>query len=147
MQRPTGVTVLAILCFIGAAFLLMGGLLSFAGGGLMAAALRSSLPPGVVAGVAGVIGVIFLVIAALYFITGYGLWALKPWGRMLTIILTSLALFFGVLGLLGGMLHFAIFLVMWRIFWCAVDVLVLWYMFTPEVKRAFGEGVAAPSPA
>lgn len=141
MERPAGVTVLAVLSFLGAAFLLIAGLLSFAGGGLIAGALRDSVGAGVMAGIIGAIGIIMLLFAALYFITGYGLWALKPWGRMLTIILVGISLAFGVLGLLGGMMHFRVMLVMWRMFWCAIDVLVLWYMFTPEVKRAFGEGV------
>lgn len=141
MQRPTGVTVLAILSFLGAGCLVILGLLAFAGGALLATMLRSSMPAGLMAGVTSVIGVFCLLFAALYVVTGIGLWTLKPWGRILTIILVSLGLLFGVIGLLTGMMHFMIGLVIWRVFWCAIDVLILWYMFTPEVKRAFGEGM------
>jgi hypothetical protein len=150
MQRPTGVTVLAILAFLGAGLMVIAGLVMFAGGAMLAAALRSSMPGGVLAGVTSVIGVFCLLFAALYVVTGIGLWTLKPWGRILTIILVSLGLLFGVIGLLTSMMHFMIGLVIWRVFWCAIDALILWYMFTPEVKRAFGEGVVggtAPTPA
>jgi hypothetical protein len=150
MQRPTGVTVLAILSFLGAGCLVILGLLMFAGGAMLATALRSSMPGGLLAGVTSVIAVFCLLFAALYVATGIGLWTLKPWGRVLTIILVLLSLLFSVLRLLGSMMHFAIPLVIWNIIVCSVDVLILWYMFTPEVKRAFGEamvGGPAATPA
>lgn len=141
MQRPTGVTVLAILSFLGAGLLVIGALVMFAGGAMLATMLRSSMPSGILAGVTSVIAVFCLLFAALYVVTGIGLWTLKPWGRILTIILVSLSLLFSVLGLLTSMMHFMIGIVIWRIIVCGIDALILWYMFTPEVKRAFGEGM------
>jgi Predicted membrane protein (DUF2127) len=148
MQRPTGVSVLAVLNYIGGGFLVLCALLFFAGGAMLGTVLRSSMPGGIAAAAGAVIGVIFLIFAALSLATGYGLWTLKGWGRMLLIVLVALGLVMNVVGLASSFAFFRIGLFIWRLIVIAIQALILWYMFQPEVKRAFGEGapMAAATP-
>ena len=64
---------------------------------------------GMVVGFSAVIGGVMLVFAILYFAVGYGLWKLKNWARIITIILSGLGAVLGVLGLLGSLMAFEIF--------------------------------------
>jgi type II secretory pathway pseudopilin PulG len=105
MRRPTIVSVLAILHFIAAGIYLLVVLgLSFVG----------SLPKVTSMIIAGCC-VLFMVIHAF---TSIGLWKLRPYGRILQIILAILALLSIPFGTIIG-------------------VLVLIYMYKPEVKTLF----------
>jgi hypothetical protein len=142
-ERPVGVTVLSILQFLGAACSLLAALAFFLGGGAVAAALAGSgreggaLGGGIAAIIMGVGGIFFLVMSALWLATAIGMWKLKGWGRWLTIIFTGIAALFAVLGLLLTLIHFSPILFVVRIIFLAIYALILWYMFTPEVQRAF----------
>ena len=135
MQRPTGVTILAILCFLGAAllviaslaFFMMGGALLSGGGGMGA----------MVAGLGAIGGVVMLLFAALYVAVGVGLWKLLNWARILAIVLVAIGLVFVVLGLLGSFAHFAIGRVLWNVIWAAIDVWIITYLIRPNVRQAF----------
>jgi hypothetical protein len=140
MQRPTGVTVIAVLDFIGGALCAILGLLAFAGGSMLSSIFSQAgagAGSGIMAGIGAIIGVVFLAIAALVIIAGVGLLKLKGWGRIIQIILA-------VLGVIGGIKNFATgglsvggtSLVI-EIAQFAYIVWVLWYMFTPGVKQAF----------
>lgn len=126
MQRPTGVTILAILAFIAACFMLLGGLLLTVAGtviGAMANPLFAAL------GAFG--GILIIILGALYALVGYGLWTLKSWAWILTVVLAGLGFAFNLLQLLagdiaGGLVGFI------------VNGVVLWYMMQPQVKTAFG---------
>jgi hypothetical protein len=138
MQRPTGVTILAILSFILAGLIGILGLTAFAGGAILSSL---SQQPGVRAFMGlggGFIGAICLVFAAVYVIDGIGLLKVQNWGRILTIVLVAISLFFSAMGLLTAMLHFHPLLVFWRLIVVAIDVWILVYLFKSEVKRAFG---------
>ncbi len=143
MQRPTGVSILAVLEFIGAACMLLLGLLCFVGGAFIAQILAKT--PGMSAlagGAVAVVGVVFLLFAVLYGVTGYGLLTLKNWGRIITMILVALGAIFGLLGLVTTVSHMAgtsIGMLIWQLFWLAVDVWILMYLNKPHVKQAFGQ--------
>ena len=140
MQRPTGVTIIAILSFLGAAACVMLGLFSFVGGAFVAQILANT--PGMSAlggSLVAAIGVVFLLIGALYAITGYGLWALKNWGRVIMIVLMALGLVFGLLGLVAVFSNFTAAMVVGQVIRLAICALILWYLFQPNVKQAFGQ--------
>jgi uncharacterized membrane protein (DUF2068 family) len=133
MNRPTGVTILAVLSFCGVflAILLACGFLF---GSAVSAALGMPL-----------IGASSVVAAALCFagavlavFNGIGLLRLQNWARILTIVLTGLSLLGAVLGILNGVFHFRIFLTFRELIVAAIDLLVLRYLFRPEIKSAFG---------
>src|SRR3989304_3115556 len=104
MDRPTGVTILAVLNFIGAAFYILlglgfmlgmgilGGIIGQAGGEGSAGAMGMLMGLGVVA------GVIFIVLSLIPLLIGWGLWKLKNWARIISIVLFAL----GALAALAG---------------------------------------------
>ncbi len=79
MERPGLVTTLAVLHFLGAAFMLLAAFGTFA-------SLNDKDAIG------APFGVLFLVMGILSVFTGIGLWRLKGWGRILQIVLASIGL-------------------------------------------------------
>src|ERR1035437_6957019 len=114
MNRPTGVTVLAILLFLGTAVLLLFGVLSFVGGAFIGSLIGASAQragagaagAGLGAAIGAFIGIFFLIGAVLNGVCGYGLWNLKEWGRMLTIVLTAIGIALAVINMAVAMMHF-----------------------------------------
>jgi uncharacterized membrane protein (DUF2068 family) len=140
MQRPTGVTILAILWFIGAGILVISALVAFAGGSLLAQMLKNAPGMGNLAGgLVAVVGVIALMFAALYAVTGYGLWALKNWGRILALVLTAIGLLLTLVGLAAVFANFGMSLLIWQIIRIAICAWIIWYLLQPTVKQAFGQ--------
>jgi hypothetical protein len=142
MGRPTGVTVIAVLCFIGGAFALLGGVGMMAGGGIVASIMsqqgQAAGPmAGIIASVGAAVGVFLLVIAAIDIVLGVSLLKLKEWARMVTIILTGIGAAFGVLGLLSLFAHFNLVAVLFRLCILAFQVWIIMYLLKPEVKAAF----------
>ncbi|MGO9588822.1 MAG: DUF2127 domain-containing protein [Candidatus Acidiferrales bacterium] len=140
MQRPTGVTILAVLAFIGAGLLVVGALFSLLGGMLVSTMGASRM--GMLAGVgAAVIAVFLLIAAAVDIVVGVGLWKLKNWARIITIVLTGIGLLGSVLSIISPFEHMHIFLFVFlirRLIFAAIYAWILWYLFQPNVKQAFG---------
>jgi hypothetical protein len=142
MGRPTGVTVLAILYFIGAGLCVLGGIAMFVGGGFMATLANqgqagSAGGAAFLAGMGAFAGVLILVFGAIYALLGWGLLKLKNWARIITIVLLGISIAFQLLGLLTTLAHFSVVAFIWTVFWLAVDALIIWYLLKPEVKAAF----------
>ncbi|NEP63713.1 MAG: hypothetical protein F6K31_43615 [Symploca sp. SIO2G7] len=108
MQRPIGVTILAILNSLGALVLILIGTSSFLTGPLLdqlmqdpdLAELMKTVPPEAVDIFPKVLGGVFLVLAAINIAIAIGLWTLQAWSWYLTLIFQGL----GILGNLGGLL-------------------------------------------
>ena len=155
MIRPTGVTVLAILAFIGTAFMVLVAIGAFVGGAFIGTMLGASAHQagagaagaGFGAVIGAAIGVGFLIGAALYAACGYGLWNVKEWGRMLTIILSAIGVVFGALSLLLAMTHLHIFAMFFTLVRIGIGVLIIWYLSQPQVKAAFMPPVPQAYPA
>jgi hypothetical protein len=142
MGRPVGVTILAILNFIGAAFCLLGGIAMILGGGFIATMLSqqgqgSAGAAGILAGLGAAAGVFIIIIGGVSALVGFGLWKLKGWARIVSIVLFAISGAFQLLGILGTLAHFNLFALIWGAFWVAVDAFVIWYLLKPEVKAAF----------
>jgi hypothetical protein len=142
MVRPVGVTILAILNFIGTAFCLLGGIGMILGGGFIATILSqqgqgSAGAAGALAGLGAVAGVFIIVVGGVSALLGFGLWKLKGWARIVSIVLYGISAALQVLGILGTLAHFNVFALMWGTFWVAVDAFIIWYLLKPEVKAAF----------
>ena len=138
MERPTGVTVLAILAFVAAGFLVLSGFLLFVGGAMMS---RLAVGPGLgnMAGLgSAIVAVIFLGFAALYLMIGLGFLKLQNWARVLAIVLAALGLIVNGFAILGPLVHFHPIFLLWRAAILGIDVWVLVYLFQPHVKQAFG---------
>lgn len=140
MERPTGVTVLAILDFLGALILICAGLAFLLGMGIAGAGMMSQARGGgaFLAGLGAIGGVVFLVFAAISALIGIGLWKLKNWARIVTIVFSGLGILGGLLGLLTALLHFSVFTLVFRLVFIGIYALIIWYMLQPDVKKVFG---------
>lgn len=128
-NRPIGVTILAVLAIVTGIISLCGGLASvFSFGiGIIGSLLGISDPGGLLSGVYGLAwGII-----TIFF--GYGLWNLKPWARMGTILLQGINLFYALIALFTppGVPWFSAILA----------VVILWYLTRPSIRASF-EGAA-----
>ena len=137
MNRPTGVTVIAVLWFIGACGLALLACLFLVGGGMAARFMPpdAHIPAGVAAAAGGIVASVVLIFAALYVAIGVGLLQLKEWARII-------ALVFSALGVLGGVLSLFRFSV-FGILRLAICGAIIWYLMQPHVVAAF-KGTSAP---
>lgn len=127
MQRPTGVTILAILAFIGGIFGILGGLALVGFSGRIAA---SGVAGG---GFATILGVLLLLYGVLALVLGYGFWTLKPWAWTLGVGLQAAGIVLNVLQFINDSTQLVS-----AIFSIAISVAILWYLYQPHVKAAFG---------
>jgi hypothetical protein len=125
--RPQGVTILAILAAIGGVLGIFGGLAALFGG-----AVIGGLGGGALGGLLSIIGLVALVQSALELAFAYGAWRLQPWAWTLGVAAAVISLVISVLWIIGGQSLFnqAISIV--------IAAVILYYLNTPEVKRAFG---------
>lgn len=170
VERPVGITILAVLALIGGAFALLGALGSFAGGAMvgsmgaqgsaMQSAMQSSMANAVAAGtmtaeqaaqataqaqtlttgggaaVGGLfmlIGIVLLLQGALSIAFGVGALQLKPWAWMLGIVAYGLGILVNIAQAINGSFGLG------TIIGLAIGGGILYYLFTPEVRRAFGQ--------
>jgi len=139
MQRPVGVTILAVLAFVAAWGLVLMALLSLLGGALVSSLGARGV--GMMAGLgAAVIAVFFLILAAVEVVVGIGLWKLRNWARIVTIVLCGLSFLGAVLSILNPFhIHVFFFLfLLRRLIYAAIYAWILWYLFQPNVKQSFG---------
>ena len=152
MNRPGGVTVIAILDFIGAALCLLMGILSVvgAGAGIMGAMGQggqgAAAGGGVLAVIAGFITVFAFVGAAISALLGWGLWKLKNWARLITIVFAIIGVLFGLFGLFGVLAHFNVFALVVTLIPLAINALIAWYLLQKDVAAAF-QGAARAAAA
>ena len=143
MERPTGVTVLAVLLMIFAAFAAFAGLgllvLGLGGGTALQMRGASTGMSTMMAGM-GVLGGVFLLgLAAASVVLGVGLLKLLNWARVVTLVLVGLGLLFAAIGLLTAVIHFRVALLLWQLIVVAIDAWIIWYLLRPDVKQAFGQ--------
>ncbi len=136
MQRPLGVTILAILAAVAGILALCGSLALIGLGGVLGGVLgaRANAGVGLFVGALGVIlGVVTLVIALLELAFAYGAWNLRPWAWVLGIATEIIAGLFALIrlfdgrGAAGG-----------EVVNIAIAAIIVYYLLTPEVKKAFG---------
>ena len=126
MQRPTGITVMAVLSAIGGVF---GLLASLALLGLGAAATAT----GGLGGLAFLAGIIILAYSILSLVLAYGFWTLKPWAWPLGIGVQVLGIIQAVLQFMNNSTN-----VVSLVISLAIAGVILWYLYQPHVKAAFG---------
>ena len=125
--RPTGVTILAVLAAIGGVLGLLAGVTLLGLGGLAGAT-----GSGLLAGYGSIFGIIAILQGALALAFAYGAWTLKPWAWTLGIVAFGLSLALSVLNIVGGSDITS------QIISIVIGAAILYYLFTPAVKQAFG---------
>jgi hypothetical protein len=146
MGRPTGVTVIAVLYFLGAVLLVLGGIGMMVGGGFIATLISqqggqgSGAGAGVFGALGAIAGIFFLVFAAIDFLVGWGLIKLKGWARIIAIVFAVLGALGALFGLVGVFTHFGMFIVFWTLVRLAICGWMIWYLLQPNVSAAFQGG-------
>ena len=141
MARPTGVTILAVLSFIGAILMVIGAAVMFLVGssaGIAAMAGRGGNIGGPLAAMGAFAGIACLILAVLYVVNGVGLMKLRAWARLLTILLVLLGIVFEVMGIARALSGMHVGIIVWELILIAIDAWILMYLFKPHVKAAFG---------
>jgi cytochrome c oxidase subunit IV len=138
MERPAGVTILAVVAFIFGGLLALGGLGMMLGGAVLSR-MANSGGLGMLAGVGGaIIGFVFLGFAVVYIVDAIGLLKVANWARILTIILVGLSLLRSAFSMMRSLGHLNPIALCFALIIAAIDVWILVYLFKPDVKQAFG---------
>jgi len=134
-DMPTGVKVLAILQYIGAAFAILFGVIFLIVG---IATISSSVSPealaslGVLEGILGAFsiaaGLLMILLGLLGLFVAHGLWTGKNWARVIVIVFTALGALFALIAIVSGAGGFVSL---------AIDALIIWYLSKSDVKAAF----------
>jgi len=137
-QRPSGVTILAILEIISGLFELGAGALLLIAAGLIGGLVPEEIPGfgGILAGILSAIGIVFIILGLFAFLITYGLWTGQGWAWTLSLIFSIIGIILGILSLPAGIIGLII------------DILILYYLTRPHVKAFFGRGppLEAPPP-
>lgn len=151
MRRPFAVAILAILHWLEAALLLLlAGLLAWwmrvaaeLGGAAIAPPevptetlelLNRLSNPSMMGAAVIVLGAVAAVFAA----AGVGLWKLRNWARLVTLGLTALRLLLLLPGLLLTLARSDLLGLGVELLFVLVYAWILWYLYQPHVKQAFG---------
>ena len=133
-ERPTGVTILAVLAVIGGLIsLFFGGFTAILGpavGVEMATQTDDPLAPAV-GGLMLAMGIAFVVHGLLQLVTAYGLFTLKGWAWVLAVAMQVLSLVLNGVQVFRGQLGGAVIAIL-------IAGGILYYLFRPHVKRPFG---------
>jgi len=133
-MRPLGVTVIAVLHWLRGVAYAVGGLailgVAHLSGRLMSAIANDTFLQRLTTGLGKTLAVGLLAFALFWVILGFGMWAMKGWARLLTLVFASI-------WLLWGLGRVAAFPTPWHILRLIVDLAIIVYLMMPEVKRLF----------
>ncbi len=132
MQRPTGITILAVLAFIGGVFGILGAFALIAGGAIIGAAGASAVTSAG-GGLIAVYGILVLILSVVELVFAVGAWGLKPWAWQLGVILEGFSIVLSIISILVGWSTIGN-----QIVSVAIAAIIIYYLMTPDIKRAFG---------
>ncbi|MFQ6125258.1 MAG: hypothetical protein ACE5R6_11740 [Candidatus Heimdallarchaeota archaeon] len=121
IERPTGVTILAVLEIIVGILGIIGGLLAITVGGFLAAEGYGSF-----GALAGVLGGIAFILGLFALAVGWGLWNLRKWAYQIAMILAIIGIIVAIVTLPGSIISLVI------------DAIIIYYLTRPEIKDVFG---------
>jgi hypothetical protein len=130
MERPTAVTVIAILQIIGAVFGILGGVGALFGGAILGT-LGGSVESAGTGFMVAIMGIVLLALSVVGLLLAIGLFQLKPWAWMGTLIVQALGLSIGVGSLNSGSGA--------NILGLIFAVVIIAVLLQPNIKRAFGQ--------
>ena len=123
-SRPEGITLLSALFWVLALLAIIGGLIMMVTSNALIELIEEEgkdVPHEVIDLLDSLfigIGIIIIIMGILYIITGWGLWTMKSWARLVAIILAIISVLNFPIGTILG-------------------IIILWYLFKPEIKEAF----------
>ena len=141
-NRPMGVTILAVLQLIVSILLLIAGLQVFTTSYQLGNGANVWREFGAaIAGPSAGTGWLYLLFGAIRLVLARGLFTLKVWAWFITLICEGISIAnglasFGNLARLGIIMLEMLAGVIWEI---VIPAIIIYYLLTPEVKRAFGK--------
>jgi hypothetical protein len=134
-QRPMGITILAVLGIIGGVLGILGGCGVVAGGAALGAlgAQAGVGEVGALGGLFSVYGIFLLALSVGWIAFGIGAWTLKPWAWMLGLVLVGISIVLAIVSIIAGWSTIGS-----QIIGVAIDAVIVYYLMTPDVKKAFG---------
>lgn len=130
-KRPAGITILAMIHLIGGMFT-VGLSVIFLGGAVNPDAATTA-DTEVSTGELLAASVAIFISGAAGLLTSYGLFTLKGWGRILAIVFTFVNIIYSLINLFNAVNIVGAFVGI------AISGLILYYLNTTSVKRAFGK--------
>jgi hypothetical protein len=124
-QRPTGITILAVLSAIGGVLSIFSGLIVVMGGGILGAASGSASVGLLVI----LLGVITLILGVVGIALAYGFWTVAPWAWPLGVALELVNVALTIVG--GTSIFSAIINVL-------IPGIILYYLNQPGIRKLFG---------
>jgi hypothetical protein len=138
--RPTGVAVMAVIAVIAGIVDIATGVanIAFGGGFLSNVGFGATLD-----GIMMAVGVVLVLVGVLALATGFGLWSRRNWAWLVTRLWASLCVVVGLvsagLSLFGDNLTSEISAaIVGALVPAVLAIVVLWYLYRPNVKAAFG---------
>jgi hypothetical protein len=116
--RPLGVTIIGILWII-------AGLLTVIGGAVGGAALAIIG----LGGIGAAVSVIFIIIGLIFLFLGIGCFKGWPWVWPVGVVFTIIGVIINLLSILSNTASAIIGII--------IDIIILWYLFQPQVKAWF----------
>ena len=129
-HRPTGITIIAILMVIGGLILLFTGIAPLFLGPLIS--LDSDGSSNALGFLITIGGLVLVALGIASLIVSWGLLKGKGWARTITLIISIIAIIFGIISLVSSqdLIH---------IIEIIVYGIIIYYMFTDKVKLFFGK--------
>ena len=129
-QRPIGITIIAILMIIGGLILLFTGIAPLFLGPLIS--LDSDGSSNALGFLITIGGLVLVALGIASLIVSWGLLKGKGWARTITLIISIIAIIFGIISLVSSqdLIH---------IIEIIVYGIIIYYMFTDKVKLFFGK--------
>jgi len=124
MQRPTGVTILAVVAAIGGVLLVLGGLAGLGFGALFAV---------YGGGLAFIFGLLALALGIAELAMAYGFWTMKAWAWTWGIAVQGISVLLSLVDLVLG--YGSIGNVILQI---VVAGIIIYYLNQPEIRKLFG---------
>ena len=153
MERPLGVTVIAILVVIGGIMSLFGGISLVIVGALLSTSFTDVSYIGSLFGVlSAALGAVLLVVGVGYIIMSYGLLKGKGWAWTITIILTLIGIAINIISAItGGVSNISTinnmngdansftYGIVGSVIGIPISVAIIYYLYRPRVKLFFGK--------
>ena len=133
MERPTGITWIAVVFFAVAAYLVTVGIIMLLSPGIISMAAGADLLGGLE--LAG--PYMFLLIAAIASAIGYGLLRLNNWARRAAILLAFAGLVMLVPTVSGAVVSLRLSPLFFGGIGVIIRVMILWYLFQEPIKESF----------
>jgi hypothetical protein len=141
-DRPTGVTAMAVVAGIAGAADILAGLGDIGmGGGFLGDLGFGATFDAIMTGV----GLVLVAVGALGLATAFGLWRGRNWAWLIARLWASLCIIVGIVGVALSLLSDRIVTeILAAMIGAAIPAViaavVLWYLYQPNVKAAFGRG-------